>query len=191
MYTCRYCTYALTITKNTTALQENIIAITDPNEYVKMFVNRKKKTDKSGNNAMNVDSAVELNFELNALILQLQKSNIKEDMAATIIEKYNIIKKNTRPNTFCLKCTKCNEIFILPPGIISTIKIKRTATIGAVENPEEIVTDLTLERTKNFICTNKQCEENTAPIDKEAVYYRPNPEEFVTKLICVNCYSII
>ena len=147
MYNCQNCAYALTITKMTTATQGNIISVTDPSEFIKIFVNRRKKVAEQ---YLNVDASMELNFELSGLTQQLQKSNIKDEIANTIIEKFNTIKKNMRPNTFCLECTKCNEVFVLPPGIISTIKLKKTANVSAVENPEEIVTDLTLERTKDF-----------------------------------------
>lgn len=187
MYTCQNCDYALTITKLTTGIQGNLLSITDPNEFIKMFINRRKKiTDKN----TNIDPSMELNFELNTLTQQLEKNNIKEDISKIIIEKFNIIKKNMRPNTFCLACTKCNEIFVLPPGIISSMKIKKISNINGVENPEEIVTDYTLERTKDFICPNAECEKNTNLTDKEAVYYRPNANEFITKLICVNCYTV-
>lgn len=187
MYNCQNCAYSLTITKMTSAIQEHIISITDPAEFIKIFVNRRKKvTDQ----LLNVDASMELNFELNGLNQQMQKSNIKDEIAAVIVAKFHNIKKNMRPNTFCLECTKCNEIFVLQPGIISTIKIKKTANVSAVENPEEIVTDLTLERTKDFICPNKECNKSVDIMNKEAVYYRPNPEEYVTKLICVNCYTV-
>ena len=187
MYNCQNCAYALTITKMTTAIQGNIIAITDPSEFIKIYVNRRKKVTER---ILNVDTALELNFELNSLVQQLQKSNIKDDIATTIIEKFNIIKKNMKPNTFCLECTKCNEVFVLPSGIISSIKVTKILKIGAVENPAEIITDLTLERTKDFICPNKECDKNTSLLNKEAVYYRPTPEEYITKLICANCYTV-
>lgn len=187
MYTCHNCTYALAITKITTDIQENAKVITDPNEFIKLYVNKKKK--QSDKNAQ-IDIYMELNFELNSLKQQIQKNNINKDVEQLLIDKYNNIKKNMKPNTFCLKCTKCNEKYELPSGIISSTKIKKVSNVEAVENPEEIITDMTLFRTKDFICPNKECNKKVKLEDKEAVYYRPNPDENVTKLICVNCYLV-
>ena len=183
MYTCQVCNYALTIGKLTSSLQENIIVINDPNEYIKMFTGKKKKIDINS-----IDIPLELTFDSNALNAQITKNAVKPDIANIILQKFNLIKKNTRPNTFCLKCSQCNEVFILPPGKLSTIKLKKTSTSHNIDNINEIITDNTLPRTKDFICPNKSCDATEQ--NKEAVIYRPNLNEFITQYICVNCKTI-
>jgi len=186
MYTCQVCNYSLSISKITQSNQSNMISLNDPNEYIKMFIGRKKKID--SNSTKQVDIPMELTFDLNALNVQMTKSGIKPEMVSTITNNFNLIKKNMRPNTFCLKCSQCNEIFILPPGKLSTIKLKKNSNIMHIENVNEILTDFTLPRTKDFICPNKECKID--PIDREAIIYRPNPEEYVTQYICTNCKTI-
>lgn len=185
MYTCQICNYALAISKITSTANENMTTLTDPLDFIKLFINKRKKVDMT-----TLDTSMELNFDLNVLNAQIQKSGLKQEVADLIVEKYNIIKKNMVPNTFCLKCSKCNEVFVLPSGKLSTLKIKQTNNIHAVTNAAEIVTDPTLYRTKDFVCPNEACNRKVKLIDKEAVIYRPNPEEYVTKYICVNCATV-
>lgn len=191
MYTCQVCNYALTIGKITSSMQENIITINDPNEFIKMFVNKKKKNNStlSGQSTgqQSLDSTMELNFDTNSLDSLIKKNNVKQDVAVLITEKFNTIKKNTRPNTFCLKCSNCNETFILPPGKLLSIKLKKTNTTNNIENIDEIIHDYTLPRTKDYICPNSECK--VSDLDKEAIIYRPNPAEFLTQYICVNCQT--
>jgi len=160
-----------------------MITLNDPNDYIKMFTGKKKKID-----ANSIDVPMELTFDLTSLTSQITKSGIKSDVANVITSKFNIIKKNMKPNTFCLKCSQCNEIFILPPGKLSTIKLKKTSNINNIDNVDEVVTDYTLPRTKDFICPNKECKPEE--IKREAIIYRPNLNEFITQYICVNCKTI-
>lgn len=181
MYTCVTCSYALTIGKVTSQLTENNISISDPTEFIKMFVNKRKKQDQA-------DNILELNFDINALNSAIQKANLKTDVSTVLITKYNNIKKNMRPNTFCLNCSYCNETFVLPPGVLLTFKLKKTNNNQTILNIDDLISDNTLHRTKDFICSNKECE-NTHP-DKEAIIYRPDPDEFITQYLCVNCKTI-
>lgn len=182
MHTCQVCNYSLSIGKLTS--QENTIVVSDANEFIKMFNSKSKKK-----HDININESMELTFDLNSLDSLIKKnSNIKPEFTKLLVDKYNSIKKNMRPNTFCLKCAQCNETFILPPGKISSIKLKKTNNISNIDNVLEIITDNTLPRTKDFICTNKHC--NVDPVLKEAVIYRPNPSEFVTQYICTNCATI-
>lgn len=179
MYTCTTCNYALNIGKVTSSSAENSVDITDPVVFIKMFVNKRKKQDQS-------DSTLELNFDINALNVAIQKANLKPDVSNMIITKFNNIKKSMRPNTFCLKCNNCNETFVLPPGVLSTVKLKKTSDNNSMINIDDLISDFTLHRTRDFICPNKEC----TTTDKEAIIYRPNPDEFITQYICVNCKTI-
>jgi hypothetical protein len=182
MYTCKVCNYALTISKVTS--QDNATVINTPAEFVKLFVKpaRSKKTVE-----IDVDMVLELPFELDALNTQINKNGYKPEIASMLTEKFTNIKKNTRPNTFCLKCTQCNENFVLPPGKIMSIKLKKTNELS-IDNIADIVGDYTFPRTKDFICPNDKCK--TKDHEKEAILYRPNPDDYTTNYICVNCHTI-
>jgi hypothetical protein len=183
MYTCKVCNYALTIGKLTSNNQDNIISLSEPNDFIKMFTNKRRKVD---NNSL--DMTIELTFDINSLNAQIQKNGIKSDTANTIVQKYNNIKKNMVPNTFCLKCAQCNETFILPAGKLLSIKLKKTNNVNNIDNIDEIISDYTLPRTKDFICPNKECKVDLK--DKEAIVYRPNPNEYNTQYICTNCSAV-
>jgi len=182
MYTCKVCNYTLTIGK--VSAQNNPTVIETPTDFIKMFV---KTRSKKMTMDLDIDMTFEFSFELDALTAQLNKNGYKEDVIKVLIEKFTNIKKNTRPNTFCLKCTQCNENFVLPPGKIMSIKLKKSYD-SAITNIEDIINDYTFTRTKDFICSNKNC--NITDHHKEAVLYRPNPMEYVTNYICVNCHTI-
>ena len=183
MYTCQVCNYSLSIGKITSATQENMLSISDPIDYIKMFTGKKKKAD-----AISIDIPMELTFDVNSLNTQITKMGIKLDAASVIVSKFNLIKKNTRPNTFCLKCSNCNETFILPPGKLSTTRLKKISAVNQIGKIDEIITDNTLFRTKDFICPNKECK--VSDIDKEAIIFRPNLDEFITQYICTNCKTV-
>jgi hypothetical protein len=158
------------------------MVINDPNDFIKILMNKKKKDD--------INISMNLNFDINALNVQIKKNNIKAENIDILINKFNFIKKNTKPNTFCLKCNICNETFILSPCILKTIKLKKISNINtnSLINIKELITDMTLFRTKDFICPNKEC---NPPIEqKEAIIYRINPNEFITQYICTNCETI-
>jgi hypothetical protein len=182
MYTCEVCNYALSISKLTS--QDNITTIDDPNNFIKIFMkNKNKKTPE-----IPINMSMDLTFDIKALTSQITKLNHKTDNSAMLIEKFNIIKKNMRPNTFCLKCNRCNETFLLPPGKILSIKLKKSNTIGNIDNIAEIITDQTLPRTKDFICPNSECK--TSGLEKEAVIYRPRVDDYVTQYICTSCTTV-
>lgn len=182
MYTCKVCNYTLTIGKVTS--QNNPTVIDSPLEFIRMFV---KSRSKKISMDMDIDTTFELPFELDSMIAQLNKNGYDEEVNKSLTEKFTNIKRNMRPNTFCLKCTQCNEDFVLPVGKIMSIKLKKTYD-SAILNIEDIINDYTFPRTKDFICSNKNC--TIHDHRKEAVLYRPNPNEYTTNYICVNCNTI-
>lgn len=188
MLSCEICNYALTITKTTNAMNENKLIINEPNDFIKMFLNKKKKLDPN-----TLNNTVDLNFDIQLLQTQLKKmtatnNTITEEITQNIIKTFDNIKKNMKPNSFCLLCSNCNETFILPYGILSNIKLTQTINNKYLSNIDEILTDQTLYRTKDFICPNTKCK--VSPIDKEAIIYRPSPNEYITQYICTNCKTI-
>jgi len=177
METCEICNYTLSIGKITS--QDSTIVINDPSEFIKIM-NKKKKD--------NITMSLELNFDISVLMSLIQKNGLKQEVSNYIIDNYNLIKKNSKPNTFCLRCDQCNETFVLKPGKLLSLKLRKNTNISNIINTSEIITDLTLPRTKDFICPNKDCK--VKPNEKEAILYRPNPNEYITQYICVNCQTI-
>jgi hypothetical protein len=180
MNTCTVCNNALTISKKTS---DTSINVNDPNDFIKMFIKPRTKrlSDIEPNMAMN------LNFELNTLNNLIKKNGYKDDVKKVLLEKYNLIKKNMIPNSFSLKCNQCNEYFILNPGVIMSIKIKKSVT-NNIDNVVEIIEDQTLNRTKDFVCPNENCKVSDQL--KEAVIYKPNSSSHDTQYICVNCKTV-
>ena len=182
MYTCNICDYSLNIGKITSSSSYTVVQMSDPSEFIKLTTTKKK-------NNINTNNSFELLFDINTLNSVMQKLNLTQDVSTIITEKFNNIKKNMRPNAFCLKCTNCNETFVLPPGILMTFKLKKTNNYNTIINIDDIISDYTLPRTRDFICSNKKCKADIH--SKEAIIYRPNPAEYVTHYICVNCKTFI
>lgn len=180
MYTCKVCNYALTISKSNNL--DTVAIINNPQEFCKVFA----KTSRSKKD-QNVDMMFNITIDSNLLKTYLNGSNYKEDVKTMLLDKLENIKKNTSPNTFCLKCSQCDEKFMLPPGKIMSIKIRKSSGLQH-DNIVEIIEDPTLLRTKDFVCPNKKC--NVPDDEKEAVIFRPNPEEYTTQYICVNCQTV-
>lgn len=177
MQTCKICNYTLTIGKIHTS--DNINKIINPINFINIFIHTLKS---------DIDMVIDLTFDIKDLMIELQKQNIKDETYKLLIHKYNTIKKYSKLNTFCLKCTQCNEIFILTQRILLSTKLKKTSKKINLIDVSEIITDYTLPRTKDFICPNKDC--NPDPILKEAVIYKPILNEHNTYYVCVTCQTI-
>ena len=177
MQTCEICNYTLSIGKISTSDMHN--ELTDVIKFINIFKNN-----------LNSDTNIIFNLlfdkkELNDIIT---KQNIDKEMSTLLMNKYDSIKKYSKINMFCLKCTQCSEIFTLTQRTLLSTKLKKTSKKINLINTSEVITDYTLPRTKDFICPNKECK--TDPILKEAVIYKPILNEHITYYICVNCETV-
>lgn len=175
MYFCPKCNFLLDITKTLQNKNSKQISSVD------IFI------EKSLNNDLNNISNLEFGED------ELLKSSIfkkLDDKEQKIVKnKYEIYGKNNNLVNAYFFCDNCNFNTKLESGAI----IFKTNTVNNLEESNEIllsrVLDMTLPRTKDFICPNKKCETNIKFSDKkrEAVFYRPNSNSYNLKYICCFC----
>ena len=175
MYFCPKCNFLLDITKTLQNKNSKQISSID------IFI------EKSLNNDLNNISNLEFSED------ELLKSSIfkkLDDKEQKIVKnKYEIYGKNNNLVNAYFFCDNCNYNTKLESGAI----IFKTNTVNNLKESNEIllsrVLDMTLPRTKDFICPNQKCETNKNYSDKnrEAVFYRPSSDSYNLKYICCFC----
>jgi len=118
-------------------------------------------------------------------------------------EKSEVAKqKNGSTNTGVIgsnkafyKCTNCGYIEPIEQG---EMLISRMA-VGSHNMEEEyinhdiykeMVNDLTLPHTRNYICPNKTCKSQNEYKYRDAVMFKPNRQSYAIKYVCTACNTV-
>lgn len=204
MFYCKYCSDTLEITKNVNqSVEENIQPINDATELFHIVID---DIEFKKNKFINSDVQFSINWaesliddiNLKDLVKTVKLNNdiTVDELKLMIIAKYRqIVKSQKNISQFFLLCTNCATTYFLEPGtIIESINYEKS--IINIENDSHIrVNDPTLPRTKDFICPNQKCVNNTKKTDretliqKEAVFYR-NSKEYNIRYICCQCNAV-
>ena len=193
MFYCKYCSDTLQITKNTNLSVENKIKqINNIDELINIVLNDSEN-----------DNIITSDFQYSILwpesnITDFNYDNIKtdkEELKQKLIDKYKkIVKLQKNISKFYLACSNCETTYFLEPEtIIYSMNFEKSA-LNIDENALIRNQDPLLPRTKDFICPNIKCINNTKKndkkvmIEKEAVIYRMN-KEYNIKYICCQCNS--
>ena len=196
---CKNCSHTLEITKNVnTNTEDNIKVLNKPEDIVNIELlelePKKKKYVGDIQYSINFSELIIKNYFKTFDTKKLEKFKITpEDFKLKVIFRYKqIVKQQRIASSFILECSNCGSTFFLEPGTtIYSINYERS--IHQIDEETRIkCTDLTLPRTKDFVCPNNKCINNTDTSDevlleKEAVFYR-NPKEYNLKYICCQCY---
>lgn len=175
MYFCPKCNFLLDITKN--IQNQNNKQINSIEEFIERSLN---------NDLSNINK---LKFSINDLVKDNNFKKLGNDQQKILKNKYNLYCKNNSFVNAYFFCDNCNFNTKLEPGTI----IFKTSTSDNFEEDNDIlvsrVLDKTLPRTKDFICPNQKCETNKNFNDKnrEAVFYRPESNNFNLKYVCCVC----
>ena len=174
MYFCPKCNFLLDITKSISSQNSKRISSVD------VFI------EKSLNNDLNNVSI--LDFSENELINSSIFKKLDNKVQKMVKSKYKIYSNNNLVSAYFF-CDNCNYNAKLESGTI----IFKTDTSNNLEESNEIllsrVLDMTLPRTKDFICPNQKCETNKSynNVNREAVFYRPDSNSYNLKYICCFC----
>lgn len=177
MNTCEVCQYSLEISKYSQQKLNNITSYSEPGEFIKLFTAKKKKqsTDPS--------VSLELLFDKKALTDKMVSMDINAETKKMIVDKFTEYQNGVKPNKFCWECTNCAQTYILNPGVIASISYKKTSKQIVIENIDDIIDDPTYFRDNDIVCPNSSCKREK----KAAILYRPNPAEYGSVYICVDC----
>jgi len=187
---CKYCSNLLRIVKNEDYNEDNIKQL-EPNDMMAILSD---KLNAKNSNYINSEYLYKINFSIE----ELKKIDTKNNSFPKSINIYEelkilyeeIIKQNKNANLFNYNCNNCSMTYYLKPGtIIETVNYEKNDYIRD-EIPSIRVKDQTLFRTKNFICVNNNCINNTDKSDKvqrekEAVFYKLIGNNI--KYICSQC----
>lgn len=135
-------------------------------------------------NVNDIDYNYKLKFKLNDL--QKNKTFIKLDAnnKNKILTYFNKINKT---NNILFFCNNCNYIEPIENGKILFTSSNINKKNINLPNDKNLIIDPTLPRTKDFICPNKKCITNLKKINKEAVFFRPDPKSYKLIYICISC----
>lgn len=170
MFICPKCDYILNINKIKTKLDDVV-----NKELIEKFIEYTLK---------NKTFEFLIEFNLDSLLNNNSFKKLSESDKKIIKDKY----KNVYTNAFFI-CDNCgykeqlsNNTIIYKNNIIND----DTFLLSNI-NTEQKINDLTLPRTKNYICRNKNCKVKES--DKEAVYFRIS-NSYQLIYICCSCNEI-
>jgi len=116
---------------------------------------------------------------------------LPDDDKQKIIKIYFNLKGQVKEGNYYI-CNVCNHHEKISQGdviYVFNINSKKSSTYTK-EDLRIKCHDITLPRTKDFICQNKKCNSHKNGIDKEAVIFRSNPEEsYESYYVCCECYT--
>ena len=181
---CKHCNYVLNISK-TPLLLDNKVVYTI--ETMDQFLNYLKNVSTEINNEIEVKIDHET---LRAKLMAKFKKNVKK--VDEYMLQYTALKnKNVYDSSIYFICQNCQSSFEIEPG---TIILSSNLDINnqKIQQHDLLfkIMDLTLPRTKDFICPNKECEsnKNTNLLNREAIIFREN-KSFITRYVCTTCLS--
>jgi hypothetical protein len=197
MFYCKYCSNTLEIIKNNNISKEETVNVINTVSDLVLIVIEDIEAKK--NRYINTDIKYSINWnksEIDTIKKEVslpENITIKEFMVL-ISNKYDeIIKTQKSTSLFYLSCTNCGTNFYLEPGIILDSTNYEKVDINIEYDNKIKCQDHLLPRTKDFICPNKKCINNTNSndesvlIEKEAVFFRLT-KEYNIKYICCQCY---
>jgi hypothetical protein len=197
---CTNCSHTLEIVKNIDqVMDQNVKIINKPEDLIKNVLlelepKKKKYINMDIQYSINFSELVVKNYINSFDKKNLEKYNIKFDEFKTrVLNKFKeIVKKQRNLSTFILQCSNCGSSFFLQPETIIYSINYENSNILIDDDTHIKCNDLTLPRTKDFICPNPKCINNTDSSDnilmeKEAVFFR-NSTEYNLKYICCQCH---
>lgn len=93
----------------------------------------------------------------------------------------------------CKNCSyeeeiKNGELIFSKNGNISNKNNSGTLLLN--DNELEYINDMTLPRTRNYICPNISCHSHKDPSQREAIFFRENIKSYTVKYICISCKTL-
>jgi transposase-like protein len=179
---CKHCNYVLNISKTSLNSDEKI---TYTIETMDQYLNYIK------NISTEINQEVVLKIEYDVLKSKLMgkfKKNIKK--VDELLVTYELLKnKNVQDANIYFVCQNCNSSFEIEPAtiILSTNYDNNNQQIQQYDLKFKI-NDPTLPRTKDYICTNKECNSHKDEYasKREAILFR-EPKSFITRYVCTLC----
>jgi len=167
---CPKCNYNMYITNLT--IEESIKKITE-NQFINAILN-------------NVDDINNFNilFEKKSLENTQTFIKLKEEQKKNILKIFDKLVDKKNETILSYVCRSCN--FSKSLNNPTTLLTNNLNIINSIEiEPELKCNDVTLPRTKDYICKNEKCDSNKKNGIKEAVFYRLNDSYQLVYICCI------
>ena len=175
MFFCPKCNFSLDISKNIPSEISGDIQLKTPKDLI----------DISSDN--DIDGNIKLLFSKKELITSKEYKKLSVEEKEIVDKKFqeNI---NISFNLAYFICNNCQFVTKLEEG---TKVYEVSINSQYLENDiiENKFFDLTLPRTKDYICPNKKCESHKKLLEKEAIFYRPFKNSYNLKYVCGLCMT--
>lgn len=102
-----------------------------------------------------------------------------------------INKQDKKSEMYYFKCTNCGYIV---PIEENTLIIRRTneENTGNINQTKyaDMINDVTLPHTRNYICPNKSCKSLTDHSLRDAIWFKPDRNSYMIKYVCTACKTV-
>lgn len=108
-------------------------------------------------------------------------------------EQKNVPNIGTLSNKAYFRCSNCGYLQEIEAGtlILSRASEKVTSDYIADQNKyRDMIYDMTLPHTRNYICPNKSCKSHNDHSLREAVWFKPSRYSYITINVCRACQTV-
>ena len=173
MFFCPKCNFSLDITKNIPNEISNIVELSTPKDLIDIFLDNE------------IDGNLKVSFQKKDLTSSKEFKKLDTQTQNEIQNKFDEIA-NIGFNKAYFLCKNCQFITKLDAGT-KLYEVSNTSKFTKHDLISNKIKDMTLPRTKDFICPNNKCISQKNEKDKEAVFYRVSKESYNLKYVCTSC----
>ena len=173
MFFCPKCNFSLDLSKNVPPEISGNIQLEIPKDFIDIVIEEE------------LDGNIKLNFSNKELLSSKEYKKLSDDKKDLVNKKFKEIN-NVSFNLAYFICKNCQFVTKLEPGT-KVYEVSLNSNFLENEIIENKLYDLTLPRTKDYICPNKKCETHKNFSNKEAIFYRPFKNSYNLKYICNVC----
>jgi len=173
MFFCPKCNFSLDLSKNIPSEISGDIQLKAPKDFIDMAVED------------DIDGNIKLVFSKKELFSAREYKKLSDDEKDLVNKKFQEIN-NVSFNLAYFICKNCQFVTKLEQGT-KVYEVSINSKFLENEIIENKLYDLTLPRTKDYICPNKKCATHKNMSIKEALFYRPYKNSYNLKYVCNVC----
>ena len=173
MFFCPKCNFSLDLSKNIPSEISGDIQLKTPKDLVDISLDD------------DIDGNIKLLFSKKELIASKEYKKLSSEEKDIVNKKFQEIT-NVSFNLAYFICNNCQFVTKLEQGT-KVYEVSLKSQFLENDNVKNKVEDLTLPRTKDFICPNTKCGSHKNMLEKEAIFYRPYKNSYNLKYVCTTC----
>lgn len=101
------------------------------------------------------------------------------------------VKTEKKSEGYYFKCTNCGYIIPIQDDTLILRRTNEEHTEDTVATKySDMIHDVTLPHTRNYICPNKSCKSHTEYNLRDAVWFKPDRNSYMIKYVCTTCKTV-